>query len=517
MHLARIGHETTLWARDAAFAADIEQRRFNPVYLPEIRFPANVRVTADVGDALGGSDLVIAAVPSHGTREVLRKAAPHLRAGATVVSATKGLEGHTLYRMSEIVEQECPPATRVAVLSGPSFAIELARELPTAVSIASQDPTVVERVQAEFRAPYFRLYGTDDVVGVEVGGALKNVIAIAAGVVEGLGLGHNALAALLTRGLAEMSRLACAAGAKRETLAGLTGLGDLVLTCTGHLSRNRHVGVELGRVKGSGAKGRVTADDVKAFVKEVMQGGGAVASALPAVPAVDFAKYGRVESEPLSRIQKISGPRLHASWVNVPHVTQHDEADITELEEKRAALKEQAQARGIKLTPLAFIVRACALALAEMPLFKSSLSPDGARLYTSNRTANSVSVIDTGSRRVLAEIPVGAGPAGIAVGTDGQRVFVANRLADTLSVIDVDDAELAQLRPQLLRAQAYAFAHTDDLKSARRVLRKLSGHDARLLGGFMGKKTHPLLQREARKLLEQSGAVPRKVQFQRRP
>ena len=148
----------------------------------------------------------------------------------------------------------------------------------------------------------------------------------------------------------------------------------------------RELGVELGRVRGSGAKGRVTAEDVKAFVKEAMLGGAAAASALPAVPAVDFAKYGRVETEPLSRIQKISGPRLHASWVNVPHVTQHDEADITELEEKRAALKEQANERGIKLTPLAFIVRACAIALAEMPIFKSSLAPDGESLVIKHYT-----------------------------------------------------------------------------------------------------------------------------------
>jgi pyruvate dehydrogenase E2 component (dihydrolipoamide acetyltransferase) len=149
----------------------------------------------------------------------------------------------------------------------------------------------------------------------------------------------------------------------------------------------RELGVELGRVRGSGAKGRVTADDVKAFVKEVMQGGGgARGPALPAVPSVDFAKFGPIETEPLSRIQKISGPRLHASWVNLPHVTQHDEADITELEEKRAALKEQASERGIKLTPLAFIVRACAVALAEMPIFKSSLAPDGQSLVIKHYT-----------------------------------------------------------------------------------------------------------------------------------
>jgi len=141
---------------------------------------------------------------------------------------------------------------RVGVLSGPSFASEMARELPTAVCIASADSAVAEHVQANFRAPYFRLYGTSDVVGVEIGGALKNVIAIAAGVVEGLGLGHNAMAALITRGLAEISRLACAEGARRDTLAGLSGLGDLVLTCTGDLSRNRHVGMELGRGRSLG-------------------------------------------------------------------------------------------------------------------------------------------------------------------------------------------------------------------------------------------------------------------------
>jgi pyruvate dehydrogenase E2 component (dihydrolipoamide acetyltransferase) len=148
----------------------------------------------------------------------------------------------------------------------------------------------------------------------------------------------------------------------------------------------RELGVDLGRVRGSGAKGRVTAEDVKAFVKDLMQQGSGAARALPAVPSVDFAKYGRIEAEPLSRIQKISGPRLHASWVNVPHVTQHDEADITELEEKRSSLKEQAQQKGIKLTPLAFIVRACALALAEMPLFKSSLAPDGESLIVKHYT-----------------------------------------------------------------------------------------------------------------------------------
>jgi glycerol-3-phosphate dehydrogenase (NAD(P)+) len=247
VHLARAGHEPQLWARDPALVTDMQSRRANAVYLPDVRFPEPLRVTADLVTAVEGADLIVSAVPSHGTRAIVKRAAPFIRAGATVVSATKGLEESTLFRMSEVLQQELGSAVNVAVLSGPSFAAELARKLPTAVSVASSDPATVTLVQDEFRAPYFRLYGTDDVIGVEIGGALKNVIAIAAGVVEGLGLGHNALAGLITRGLAEISRLACSAGAKRETLAGLTGLGDLVLTCTGTLSRNRHVGVELAR------------------------------------------------------------------------------------------------------------------------------------------------------------------------------------------------------------------------------------------------------------------------------
>ena len=253
-----------LWARDASLVADMQARRANAVYLPDIRFPDRLQVTADLAAALADAELVVWAVPSHGTREVIRRASADVRPGAVVVSATKGLEQGSLYRVSEIIEQELGERAHVAVLSGPSFAAELARKLPTAVSVASANADVVAQVQAEFRAPYFRLYGTDDVVGVEIGGAIKNVIAIAAGVVEGLGLGHNALAGLITRGLAEISRLACAAGAKRETLAGLTGLGDLVLTCTGALSRNRHVGVEL-------ARGRAL-HDILAGMKMVAEG-----------------------------------------------------------------------------------------------------------------------------------------------------------------------------------------------------------------------------------------------------
>ncbi len=247
IHLARVGHGVRLWGRDASLVAEMNARHANAVYLPDVLFPPRLRATADLADAARGSSLIVAAVPSHGTRAVIRAAAPHHAPGAVIVSASKGREQDTLFRVSEIIEQELGGAREIAVLSGPSFAAELVRELPTAVSVASRRPRAVERVQADFRAPYFRLYGSDDVVGVEIGGALKNVIAIAAGVVEGLGLGHNALAGLITRGLAEITRLACAAGAQRDTLAGLTGLGDLVLTCTGSLSRNRHVGSELAR------------------------------------------------------------------------------------------------------------------------------------------------------------------------------------------------------------------------------------------------------------------------------
>jgi glycerol-3-phosphate dehydrogenase (NAD(P)+) len=245
VHLSRVGHDVTLWARDSALVEEMLARRANAVYLPDVTLPASVTITNDLVEALGGMDIVVSAIPSHGCRAVIRAAAPHIAPGAVLVSATKGLEAETFMRMSDVVSEETRGAHPVVVLSGPSFAIEVAHQLPTAVLAASRDVPAMELVQAEFRGPTFRLYHSDDVVGVEIGAAMKNIIAIAAGVVEGLGLGHNALAALITRGLAEVTRLACAAGGRRETLAGLSGLGDLVLTCTGSLSRNRHVGVEL--------------------------------------------------------------------------------------------------------------------------------------------------------------------------------------------------------------------------------------------------------------------------------
>jgi glycerol-3-phosphate dehydrogenase (NAD(P)+) len=247
VHLARVGHDVSLWARDGSTVRDIAARRANVVYLPDVHLPDGIHPTGSLEDALRDTDFVVCAIPSHGCRAVIRAAVPHLAPGAILVSATKGLEAESLLRMSEVIRHEAGPGHPVAVLSGPSFALEVARQLPTAVLIASDDGAATERVQAEFRGPAFRLYGSDDVAGVELCGALKNVIAIAAGVVEGSGLGHNALAALITRGLAEIARLVTAAGGRRDTPAGLSGLGDLVLTCTGSLSRNRHVGIELAR------------------------------------------------------------------------------------------------------------------------------------------------------------------------------------------------------------------------------------------------------------------------------
>jgi glycerol-3-phosphate dehydrogenase (NAD(P)+) len=244
-HLAHIGHQVRLWSIEATVVADIRERRLNTLYLPGVTMPASVEPTTDLQAALAHSGMVVAAVPSQAMRAVIRQAAPLMAPGAIVVSVAKGLELDTLLRMSQVIAQETAGRHPVAALSGPSFAVEVARQLPTAVSVACADQAAAEHVQAEFRARFFRLYATADLPGVEIGGALKNTIAVAAGVVHGLGLGHNALAALITRGLAEISRLAAAEGGRRETLAGLAGLGDLVLTCTGPYSRNRHVGIEL--------------------------------------------------------------------------------------------------------------------------------------------------------------------------------------------------------------------------------------------------------------------------------
>jgi glycerol-3-phosphate dehydrogenase (NAD(P)+) len=250
VHLGRSGHHVMLWGRDATLVEQIRARGENATYLPGAVLPGSVHAVPALRTALDGAQFVIVAVPSHGLRAVVREARPFIPADAILVSATKGLETPTLDRMSEVVSEETAGRHPVVVLSGPSFAAEVVRALPTALVVASPDATALAAAQHGLRTSTLRLYGSDDVVGVEVGAALKNIIAIAAGVVESLELGHNALAALITRGLAEISRLACAMGGRRDTLAGLSGLGDLVLTCTGGLSRNRHVGIELGRGRG---------------------------------------------------------------------------------------------------------------------------------------------------------------------------------------------------------------------------------------------------------------------------
>ena len=247
IHLARAEHGVRLWARDSAFVEELRATGSNARYLPGIPMPPSIHATASLEEAVSGARFVVVAVPSHGVRAVIARAVPFIASDAVLVSATKGLEVESLQRMSQVIESETNGCCRTVVLSGPSFALEMAMGLPTAVLAASSDASAAGAVQEHFRGRGLRLYVSDDVAGVEIGAALKNVIAIAAGAVEGLGLGHNALAALITRGLAEMSRLACAEGGRRDTLAGLSGLGDLVLTCTGDLSRNRRVGIQLGQ------------------------------------------------------------------------------------------------------------------------------------------------------------------------------------------------------------------------------------------------------------------------------
>ena len=246
VHCARIGHQVRLWGRDPAFIEELERDHVNARYMPAAVLSDAILPTAALDVALDGAALVVVAIPSHGVRAVLQQCRSLVPPTVVVVSATKGLEEGSLSRMSQVVSEEMGQHA-IAVLSGPSFAVEVARGLPTAVVVASEDAAAAEFVQHHLKGPTFRLYASEDVAGVEIGGALKNVIAIAAGAVEGLGLGHNAMAALITRGLVEISRLACAEGGRRDTLSGLSGLGDLTLTCTGDLSRNRHVGVELGR------------------------------------------------------------------------------------------------------------------------------------------------------------------------------------------------------------------------------------------------------------------------------
>lgn len=244
-------HRVRLWAHEKEVRASVEERHVNDLFLPGQTIPTSVHVTNDLAEALQGAEIVISVMPSNHCRRLFQNMQPFVHPEMLFVSATKGLEDGSLARMTEVIaqvlcEKKKFPA-RIGAMSGPSFAKEVARGDPTAITIASQDPELAQAVQQALSDPRFRLYTNQDVIGVELGGSLKNVIAIAAGVCDGLGLGHNSVAALITRGLAEMTRLVVACGGKRETMSGLAGLGDLVLTCTGGLSRNRSVGVELGQ------------------------------------------------------------------------------------------------------------------------------------------------------------------------------------------------------------------------------------------------------------------------------
>jgi len=243
-------HAVRLWANEPDVCESIMQRRVNERFLPGFTLPVSVEATNDLHKALESAEVVVSVMPSQHCRSLLERMAASLRPEMLFVSCTKGLEDGTLFRMTEVIEGVMRTrrfTPRVGVLSGPSFAKEVARGDPTAVTIASSDSELARTVQETFNDSRFRVYTNDDVIGVELGGALKNIIAIAAGVCAGLGLGHNSVAALITRGLAEIARLTVACGGRMDTVAGLAGLGDLVLTCTGDLSRNRSVGVALGK------------------------------------------------------------------------------------------------------------------------------------------------------------------------------------------------------------------------------------------------------------------------------
>lgn len=245
----RGGHEVALWAHSQELAQQIAAAGENRQFLPGFPIPSAIRVTGDF-EAVTAADILVSVIPSEFLRPTLLRMRAHLRAGQFIVSATKGLEDRTLLRMTQVLSAALEPAgllLSIGALSGPSFALEVAQGQPTAVTVAFSDPQISALIQQEFSSETLRLYTSTDVVGVELGGALKNVIAIAAGISAGVGLGFNSTAALITRGMAEIARLAVACGARRETLAGLSGIGDLVLTCTGSLSRNRSVGQALGQ------------------------------------------------------------------------------------------------------------------------------------------------------------------------------------------------------------------------------------------------------------------------------
>jgi len=244
--LARAGHDVVLWCFEPEVARAIEIRRENETYLPGISLSDNIKPTTGIDEAVSGREIVVSVSPSHVVRGVMGSAAAFMNPSAIVLSASKGIENDTLLTMSQVLKDVLGDNMPIAVLSGPSFALEVARGHPTAVSVASEIEDVVLLIQRTFSNKRFRVYAGDDVIGLELGGSIKNVIAIAAGIGDGMGYGTNTRAALITRGLAEMTRLATKMGAHPLTMAGLGGLGDLVLTCTGDLSRNRQVGLKIG-------------------------------------------------------------------------------------------------------------------------------------------------------------------------------------------------------------------------------------------------------------------------------
>ncbi|HKN85693.1 MAG TPA: NAD(P)H-dependent glycerol-3-phosphate dehydrogenase [Nitrospiraceae bacterium] len=248
-HLANKTLPVRLWAYECEVVETIRTTHENTIFLSGVKLPSSLHVTESLEEAVQDSDLLLFAVPSHAARSVLQQLRPLLPHPIPIVSATKGIEENTFNLMSQVMQDVLPPYLHpfVCVLSGPSFAIEVCHDQPTAIVLAGQEPDIVRPLQHVFMTPCFRVYAGTDVIGVQLGGALKNVMALAAGVVDGLNLGHNARAALITRGLAEMIRLGVALGADPKTFYGLSGVGDLVLTCTGPLSRNHTVGVRLGR------------------------------------------------------------------------------------------------------------------------------------------------------------------------------------------------------------------------------------------------------------------------------
>lgn len=266
LHLGRLNIPTNLWIREKEILQELIKYKENKTFLPGIIFPGKVNFYNDLEDSVRNTDIVFMAVPSKFCRDIYNRLAPVLSSEQIIVSLTKGIEDSSLKRMSEIMEEVFLPyfSPKIVALSGPSFAREVAESHPTAVVVASKNIRLAKEIQHSISNSYFRTYISNDIIGIEIAGALKNVMAIAAGILDGLEFGSNSIAALITRGIAELTRLGLKLGAKKETFSGLAGIGDLVLTCTGKLSRNRFVGYELGKGK--------KIDAILKSMKEVAEG-----------------------------------------------------------------------------------------------------------------------------------------------------------------------------------------------------------------------------------------------------